>query len=153
MPDLARTGHPVGMSDRNGAAVHVAGFGVDAKLALAVQGLAGERLVEFPQVDVLDAQAVLPQQFGNGMYRADAHLLGRQPRHGHAPVDAQRRQALLLGGTAIHQDTGAGAIGQLARVARRDTAAFQHRGQTRQSIERGIGTIAFVLFEQHRLQA
>src|SRR5690554_6887369 len=44
-----RPRHAVGVSDRDGAAVHVELLGVDAELVAAVEGLRGEGLVEFPQ--------------------------------------------------------------------------------------------------------
>src|SRR6516162_4993662 len=57
-PDQAGAGHAVGMADGDGAAVDIQFFGIDAQAVAAVDNLHGERLVKFPQVDVVDFEAV-----------------------------------------------------------------------------------------------
>src|SRR5947208_2394706 len=54
----ARAGHPERVADGDGAAVDVVLLRVDAELVAAVEALAGEGLVQLPQVDVVDLQAV-----------------------------------------------------------------------------------------------
>src|SRR5690606_6637711 len=54
----ARAAHAVGMADRNRAAIDVEQVSRNAKLVAAVKRLAGECLVEFPQVDVGDLEAM-----------------------------------------------------------------------------------------------
>src|SRR5690625_5305053 len=46
------------------------------QLPLAVQRLAGERLVDLEQIDVADAEAGPLEQFADSGHRADAHLIG-----------------------------------------------------------------------------
>src|ERR1700722_7459556 len=52
-----RAGHPERMADGDRAAVDVVLFRVDAEGVAAIEALAGEGLVEFPQVNVVDLQA------------------------------------------------------------------------------------------------
>src|SRR5262245_56052672 len=56
--DQARAGHAVGVAERNRAAVDVQLLRVDPQAIAAVDDLHGERLVQLPQVDVADRQAV-----------------------------------------------------------------------------------------------
>src|SRR5260221_9840633 len=52
-PDQTRAAHPVGVTDRDRAAVGIESLGVDPETVAAVDRLGGERLVELHQVDVL----------------------------------------------------------------------------------------------------
>jgi hypothetical protein len=52
-------GHTVGMADRDRAAVHVELLVVDTEMVTAVNRLTGEGFVDFPKVDIVDAEAVL----------------------------------------------------------------------------------------------
>src|SRR5690606_4491881 len=144
-----RTGHAVGMADGDAAAVDVVLVRVDAQEVTAVQRLYCECFVQLPQADVVNAQAVLLEQLGNGVDRADTHFLGRVAGDGHATVDTQGLQAARLGQLAIHQDTGGGTVGQLAGVAGGDEAAFDHGLEALQAFQRGLGAVAFVLGERH----
>src|SRR4051812_31891052 len=49
--------HPIGMAERDGAAVHVEPLVGNAQLVATVDHLHGEGFVELPQVDVLDLLA------------------------------------------------------------------------------------------------
>src|SRR5450631_3219730 len=70
-----RAGHAEGMADRDRAAVDVVLVGIDAELVARIQALAGEGLVEFPQIDIPHLEAVALQQFWHREHRADAHLV------------------------------------------------------------------------------
>ena len=50
------------MADRDRAAIDVVPGGIDAELVAAVQALAGEGLVELPDLDVVDLQALALQK-------------------------------------------------------------------------------------------
>ena len=119
------------MADRNGPAVHVQHVVRNAQPVAAIHHLAGERLVQFPQVDVVHAQAGALQQLRHREHRPDAHLVRFAAGHGHAAVDAQRLQPALLGLPALHQHAHRGAVGQLAGVAGGDEAALAHHGRQR----------------------
>jgi hypothetical protein len=95
----------------------------DAEGVGAVEHLHRERLVELPEVDVVDRQAQPLQHLRHGVDRADAHLVGLAPGDGEAEEAAERLHAALLGERLVDQDAGAGPVGELARVAGRDHAA------------------------------
>src|SRR5713101_1776181 len=61
VPDHPRPRHAVGMADRDRAAIDVELVIGDAEPVSAIDHLAGERLVQFPQIDVVDRQPVLSQ--------------------------------------------------------------------------------------------
>src|SRR5579864_4113286 len=75
VPGQACAGHAEGMADRDRTAIDVVFGGIDAELVAAIQALARERLVQLPDVDVVDLQAMALQQFRHGEHRADAHLV------------------------------------------------------------------------------
>ena len=72
----ARAGHAEGMADGDRSAVHVQLVHGDAETIAAVDDLHGESFVEFPEIDIVDVKALALEQFGDGKYRADAHLVG-----------------------------------------------------------------------------
>src|SRR3954447_24078548 len=74
MPDEAAAGHAVRVADRDAAAVDVELLGIDLERVAAVDDLAGERLVELPQADVLDGQPGVGKQLRHRRDRTDAHL-------------------------------------------------------------------------------
>src|SRR6059036_1806096 len=49
-----RAGHAEGMTDRDRAAIDVVLLGIDAELVARIETLAGEGLVEFPEIDIVD---------------------------------------------------------------------------------------------------
>ena len=102
--------HAVRVADRDGAAIDVEDVVVDAQPVAAVERLHGEGLVELPQVDVVDAQAVTLQQPGYGEGRADAHLVGLTASHGEAADGAQRLKPALLGEPGVHHHAGRGTV-------------------------------------------
>src|SRR5689334_4054928 len=62
-------GHAEGMADRDRAAVDVVLGGIDTELVAAIQALAGEGLIELPQVDVVDLEAGALEQLRNREHR------------------------------------------------------------------------------------
>src|SRR5262249_38550865 len=67
--------HAVGVADRDGAAVDVELVLRNAEAVTAVEHLARERFVEFPQIDVVHGEPLLLEQLGHREHRADAHLV------------------------------------------------------------------------------
>ena len=116
-PVHARAAHAVGVADRDRAAVDVELLHRDAELVAAVEHLHGERLVQLPQADVVDLQAVALQAARNGEDRADAHLVGLAAGDREAAEDAQRLQAALAASASHHEHAGRGAVGELAGIA------------------------------------
>jgi len=143
---------PYGVADRDRPAVHVQPVMRDAQAVAAIQDLAGEGLVQFPQVDVLDLQAVLGEQLGDGEDGANAHLVRLTPRHRHAAVDAERLEAAAFGFAGFHENAGRGPVGKLGRVAGGDEApgldrvAIGEDGlEAVEAGQVGLGPVALVL--------
>ena len=66
-------------------------------LSRAVEHLHRERLVQFPQADVVDLEAEALRAAWDREHRADAHLVGLGAGDRHADVAAERREPALLG--------------------------------------------------------
>ena len=91
------------MSNRNRATIHVEPLVGNTQLVAAVDHLACERLVEFPQADIVDAKSVALEQFWHRKHRSDSHLVRLASGHRHASIDAERMQPALLGLLSLHQ--------------------------------------------------
>jgi hypothetical protein len=134
--------------DRDRPADRVQLVVVDAELALAVEQLRRERLVQLDDVDVVELEAVALQELRHGEDRPDPHLLGAAARHRGAPVDSERLDAELLRARPAHQERRGRAVGELRGVARGDGAALfrllEHGLQLREPGERGVGAVALV---------
>ena len=89
----AGAAHAVGVADRDGAAVDVEQIVRDAEFVGAVEHLHRERLVQFPQADVLDLKAEAFEQLGHRIDRADAHFVGLGAGDRHSEVAAERLEA------------------------------------------------------------
>src|SRR6186997_965009 len=75
MAGAAGSGHAVRVADRDRPAGHVEPVVGDAERVAAVEDLAGERLVQLPDADVVDGETEPLEQLRHGEHRADAHLL------------------------------------------------------------------------------
>ena len=106
MTDKPAPSHAKGVPECYASTVDVELFGIDSQAVAAVKRLAGERLIEFPKPDIIDAQAMAFQQFRDGEYRADPHLLRRATCDLEAAIEAQYRVAAPLRLSALHQDLG-----------------------------------------------
>src|SRR5262249_42095230 len=118
-----RTGHAERVADRDRAAVHIVLGRVDAEPVAAIEALAGEGLVQLPDVDSVDLEAMALQQLRHGEHRPDAHLI--RFAAGGSPGDetAHRLEAALLGVLGFHQHDRGGAVGELAGIASGDVLA------------------------------
>ena len=153
MAGHARAAHAERMADRDRAAVHVELVLRNAEPVAAVEHLAGERLVQLPQVDVVHLHAGALQQLRHREHRADAHLVRLAARDREAAERAERLQALLLGELGAHHHAGRRAVGELARIAGRDEAALAHRLEAAQAFEVGVRAVALVALERDVLDA
>ena len=154
MADEPRPAHAEGMADRDRAAIDVDLLGIDAERVAAIERLRGEGLVQLPEVDVGDLQAVALQQARHGEDRADAHLVGLAAGRGEAAEDAERRQAAPRRLLRRHHHAGRGAVRELAGIAGRDELVLAaHRLELEQAFQRGVGPVALVLAQRHRLLA
>src|SRR5690348_36372 len=66
MTGAAAASHAERMTDGDGSPVDVVLLGVDAEGVATVEALAGKSLVQLPQVDVVDREAVTLQQARDG---------------------------------------------------------------------------------------
>src|SRR2546422_2695835 len=92
-PDQARAAHPIGVTDRDRAAIRIEPLGVDPEAVAAVDRLGGERLIQLDEVDVLEWDPDLPEELGDREDRPDAHLVGLARRDGEAAEEAEWPQA------------------------------------------------------------
>src|SRR6266404_1226266 len=88
-----RAGHPERVADRDRAAVDVVLVGIDAKLVTGIEALAGKSLVELPNIDINDFQAMALQQLRHGEDRTDAHLVRLAARRRPGDKAAERFKA------------------------------------------------------------
>src|SRR5579883_1554294 len=114
----ARAAHPIGMADRDGAAIDIVFRGIDAEPVAAIERLHGEGLVQLPEIDVVDLEAMPLEQLGHGEDRADAHLVGLAAGDDHAAIDPQRLEPALLRELSIHEHAGGRTVRELARIPR-----------------------------------
>src|ERR1700724_2986061 len=117
----------IGMSYRKRAAVDVQALVRNAEAITAIQHLASECFIELPQIDIADSITGTVEQPRDRVNRTHAHFVGLATGHRKAAKQPQGVQAAPLGEFALHDDAGAAAVGELARVARRDDAARQWR--------------------------
>ena len=110
MADQPRAGHAERMADRDRAAIDVVRVGIDAEVIAAIEALAGERLIEFPQADIRDRQPGAVEQLGDREDRANAHFVRAAARRLKAAIDAEDVLALGLRGGAVHHDLRGGAV-------------------------------------------
>ena len=84
-----------------------------------------ERLVQFPQSDVVHIEPGLGEQLRHGKHRPDAHLVGLAARDLKAAKNAERGYALFLGALRVHHDAHRCTVGELTGIARSDHPAGQ----------------------------
>ena len=120
--------------------------------------LAGERFVDFPQVNIRHRQAKALEQLGNRIHRANTHFFWRASTHGNPAVHTQGFDSTLSGFATAHQQDRSGAIGKLRGVACSNEltlfnplAVFPHRLEARQIFKSGGGTVALVTVRDYLL--
>ena len=151
MADAARAGHAIGMADRDRATVDVRLVERQAEPVHAVEHLAGEGLVQLPEVDVLDLEPMPLQQARHREHRPDAHLVGLAAGHGKALENAERLQPALRRLFALHHDASRRAVRELARIAGGDEfVEALHRLQRGQAFIGRVRPIAFVAIDRIR---
>src|SRR5438132_486997 len=109
----ARAGCSELVADRDGTAVHVGLGAVEPQFLLDGEVLRRKRLVHLDEIELLELHAGLLERFAGRGRRADAHVLGLDPRHGprHQPA-----QGLHTVGPRVPSTRG-------VRVERRGRAA------------------------------
>ena len=108
--DDTSAGAAHGVTDGDGAAVHVDLGHIKLQLAGNCDGLGGKRLVGLDQVQILDGQAGLGHSLAGGGDGAGAHDLGIHAALAPGNDLKQRLQAILLHSFLGSQDDGGGAV-------------------------------------------
>ena len=130
---------PSGWPRRDGAAVGVDALEVDVELALPGQHDRGEGLVDLDDVDVGHGHAVAVEQALGGVDRAGEHEHRVDADEAGVDDAGQRREAEGVGLLAGHHQHGAGAVGDLRRVAGGVHAVFAGDGlEVGQRLEGGV---------------
>src|SRR3954447_1234560 len=122
------TGHPEGMADRDGAAVHVEPVEVDPEVLVRRHDLGRERLVDLNQVDVADGHARTGECPLGRLDRTEPHDLGREGAHAGRHDPGQGSDAELGRLRVGHDDDRCRAVVQRAAVARGDHAVGAEDG-------------------------
>ena len=107
----------------------------------------GERLVQFPEVDVVHLEPGPLQKFRHSKHGADAHLIGFAAGDRGAAINAERFETPFLGNARFHYDGSRRAVRQLTRVAGRNNAVFTHGIQAGKCFECRARAITFVFLE------
>ena len=104
-------------------------------------------LVEPVEMAAAASPRVLEDLFWLGRY----DLVGLGARNRHADVATERGEAAAERQLLFHQHAGRCAVRQLRGVACSHRAAFDHRLEALQPLQRRVGAIAFVLGQRHLL--
>jgi hypothetical protein len=141
-------------AERDRAAVDVELLQGDPELARAGERLRGECLVDLDEVDVVDRQVGARERPPARLDRPDAHdrRVDADDAVRHDP--RQRIDPERLNGRLRADDDARGPVVDPRRVAGRDGAALAKGGAQRgEPLDRGVGTRALVLGDDHRLGA
>ena len=145
----ARAGGAERVAERDRAAVEVQHLVANAEFAHARQGLRGEGLVEFDDVDRADLDIGALQRLARRRDRADAHDVRLAAGHRHRGEARQRLKVVALGEFFRADEHRGGAVGQRRRGAGGDRALLvEGRLQPSQRLGRGVGADAAVLFHR-----
>lgn len=112
--------------------------GVNLELLNAVNSHGGESLVELEEINVVDSEAELLEELGDGDGWADTHDAGRKTGNGGAAELGEDGLAELLSGGALHEENSSSSISDLRGVT--TSGAVTPLGEGRADLrERGIG--------------
>lgn len=134
--DLPGAGAAERVAEGDGAALGVDLLLGDAQLVGAPQALAGKGLVDLEDVDVVLGDARELKDLGDGLPGPDAHEQRLDADDAGRHVLAQDGLAQALGGAALHQQHGSGAVADLRGVAGVDAAVL---GEGRLDLAQGLG--------------
>lgn len=134
--DLPGAGAAERVAEGDGAALGVDLLLGQAQLVGAPQALAGEGLVDLEDVDVVLGDAGELEDLGDGLPGTDAHEQWRDADDAGRHVLAKDGLAQALGGAALHQQHGGGAVADLRGVAGVDAAVL---GEGRLDLAQGLG--------------
>lgn len=136
------------MTDSDGTTLGVDLGLINTQLADRVQGLGGESLVDFPDVNVRDGHVKLLEELGDSNRGTDTHLVGSTTRNGStnpAALDL-RGQAELGGGRTAHEQSGSGTVADLGAVSSGTSTGGRESGlQASHLLNRDVGADTVIL--------
>ena len=151
--DLASAGGTERVAESDSAAANVHLAMVNIERVEAVHSHRRERLVQFDDVNLIDADIVVPEELGDGDGRANAHDAGCKTGDGRANELGHNGLTEGLGHAALHEQDRGGAIGDLRRVAAGAAVAPLREGRfdLGQRLVRSAPPRTFVLGERDGL--
>src|SRR5262249_59230617 len=87
----------------------------------------GVSIVQLPEINVINLQAMPLQKPRHRCNRANTHLVGLDTSGDETTEDTKRLEPLLRGERIAHDHTGGRTIGKLARISGGDALALEHR--------------------------
>src|SRR2546430_3257057 len=142
----ARAGRSERVANRDGTAVHVGLGAVEPQLLLDGEVLRRKRLVHLDEIELLELHAGLLECLAGRGRRADAHILGLDPRHRPRYQPAQGLQAVRRGEILAREHGGRRAVHDPGRVAGgHEPVLVEVRLQSEQYLERGVRPHVLVL--------
>src|SRR5262249_60244982 len=100
-------------------------FRIDAQLVATIDHLHGVSLVQLPEIDVINLQAMPLQKPRHRCDRANTHLVGLDAGDDETTEDAERLEPLLRSECIAHDHTGGRTLRKLARVSSGDGLALE----------------------------
>ena len=132
------------VAESNRTPVGIDDLGVEGQLGEAGQDLAGERLVELDQIDVVEAQTASLEQLTGRRHRSDSH--DSRLDADDLPIDqsGDDRQASCARRFSAGHDEGRSAVGDSRCIARGDRASVAKDGR-QLGERRGLDAVTRVL--------
>ena len=146
-----RAAHAERMAERDRAAVDVDLVAIEPELLLDREILAGERLVDLDQIDVVERQAGARQRLARRRRRTHAHQRRLDADRGPVDETAERLQAVAIDRLARRQNQRRAAVDDAARVAGGHRAVLlERRRQLREHLHRRLGPQVIVAVDDLR---
>src|SRR2546427_1322573 len=89
MAGHSRAGHAVRMTDCDRSAIDIQLFRVDPELVAAIDHLHRKRLIQLPQIDIIDLKSVTLEKPGHGVNRPHPHFVRLAARCDKAAEDTE----------------------------------------------------------------
>src|SRR5262249_51445889 len=105
------------MAYRDGSTIHIELIWVNPQPVTAIDDLDGEGLVQLPEIDVLDAQAMALEQLRHREHGANPHLIGFAAGHREAAKSELWSDSQCFGTLAGHYQSSRCTIRHLRSVS------------------------------------
>ena len=150
-----RRQHGSGRADRvavrDGAAIDIDDLVGQSELARDDDGDRRERLIDLGPLDRVDVPSGALQRLLDGWHGPQTKHAGLDRRNAVGDEPRDLLKIALLGPGSVREHHGRRRVVEARRIAGGDRAVWAKRGlQSRQRLDRGVGTIGFVLMEGRR---